>query len=209
LVFCDGSDTQGEACLKVVRKVAPVYRGTFLFVSVSHQELHLYHTFGMKIGTPHPQIVILNITNDHEMTKYVLNYDSYALMNQKDEETVMATKNKDATSSHSLTEDTLHQFLNMYLSKELIPFYRSEENVPFSAEGSERGSEASAAVDASTDKDTDSSTSDGTEGSESESEEEQREMASSLLPLRVTSLTLAHRVVASTETVLLFITAPW
>lgn len=132
LVFCDASDTLGKACLEQVEMIAPLYRGTFLFVSVSHQELHLYHTFGIKIGTPHPQLVILNITNDQELTKFVLDADTFTAMSQQDSQNDnaegFAQIKKDRDGTFLLTEDAIHRFLKMYLSNDLLPYYRSEEN---------------------------------------------------------------------------------
>jgi hypothetical protein len=179
----------GESCLKVVRNIASAYRGIFLFVSVSHQELHLYHTFGIKIGTIHPQIVILNITNEKELDKYVLDHDMFVRMSEKD-----SIPDESELKDLVITEEKLHKFLQMYLSKELVPYYRSEEDAV--AAGVAGGDEETIAGENSP------------SGLDGESEEE-RIRREGLLPVHVTSRTLREKVIENTETVLLFVTAPW
>lgn len=187
-MFCHDSEPIGEACLETVNHIAPEYRGTFLFVTISHQELHLYHTFGIKIGSPHPQIVILNITNEHDLKKYVLDHETYSTMAGENSEVVEGVPPK-SLNSFTLTEDRLRQFLDMYIAHELRPFYRSEESVT----GTMKQEQSQP------------STPEGVVG-ETDEERSQREL---LLPIRVTSKTLRERVIDNTESVLLFITASW
>lgn len=189
LVFCHDSDPAGEACLETVQNVAQEYRGKFIFITVSHQELHLYHLFGIKVGSAHPQIVILNITNEHDLKRYVLDEDAFTLMESK-KPTLDEGKKKVATSS-LLTEERLRLFLGMYLAGEIKPFYRSEESTQTTTDD---GAEQVV-----------SSSEGGIEG-ETDAERLAKE---ELLPTRVTSLTLREKVIDNTESVLLFITAPW
>lgn len=188
-MFCHDSDPSGEECLDTVQSIAPEYRGKFIFVTVSHQELHLYHTFGIKIGTTHPQIVVLNVTDEHELQKYVLDSEAFKLMDSSASDNSI----KQSAKKDTLTKENLRQFLGMYMDGMLLPFYRSEENDKSSKKSGE------------TVADEETSSSEGVDG-ETEAERAERQ---DLLPVRVTSLTLKEKVIDNTESVLFFITAPW
>lgn len=203
LVFCDDSEARGKECLQVIRNIAPSYRGNFLFVSVSHQELHLYHTFGVKIGAESAvQIVVLNITDEHEVEKFVLDHEAYASMHvsktgQGDGDDDVSTEGE--ALSTELTEEKLNIFLWMYLSGDLYPSYRSEENAPITDD------EAPTDETSSLSESNTASTISEERGGDTEKQQQRQD----LLPVHVTSLTLKDKVVHNPESVLLFITAPW
>ena len=148
----------------------------------------MYHTFGINIGSSHPQIMVLNITDEHQPEKYLLNHDVYALIARRTGDEAWDDKNGKLPV---LTDETLHVFLKMYLKTEIPTYYRSEENSPANVEGADAADESSA---------------DAIPDGETDEEKQQRE---GLLPVHVTSLSLKEKVVLNPETVLLFITAPW
>lgn len=83
--------------------------------------------------------MILNLSNEVDLKKYVLDSNMYALMSSQDphQRNVEDSEQvKEKAVSVILTEEILHQFLKMYLSDELLPFYRSEEMTPASLDGS-------------------------------------------------------------------------